>query len=122
MKTQWCEMSPLAGGYHWEFITKEGIYSCRWYEFPGVAFTKYYNLGWLETTEMSSPTLMEAQSPRSQCQQGRAPSEASGEGSVPGPSLFLAHGSTSPVSPWHFPCVGVSGSKFPFIRTSVMLD
>jgi len=60
MKTQWCEMSPLAGGCHWEFITKEGVYSCRWYEFPGVALTKYYNCGWLETTEISSPTLLEA--------------------------------------------------------------
>ena len=121
-KTQQCEMSPLAGGCHWEFITKEGVSSCRWYEFPGVALTKHYNRGWLETKEMSSLTLLEAQSPRSQCQQGQAPSEASRERSVPGFSLSLAHESTVPVSTWHFPCVGVSGSKFPFIRTSVMLD
>ena len=85
-----------------------------------VALTKHYNHGWLET--MSSPTALEAQSPRSWCQQGRVPSEASREGSIPGLSLSLAHGSTDPVFTWHFPCIGVSGSKLPFIGTSVMLD
>ena len=103
MKTQWCEMSPLAGGYHWEFITKEGMYSCRWYEFPGVALTKYYNRGWLETTEMSSPTLMEAQSPRSQCQQGRAPSEASGKDPFQVPPCFWLMGAQVQSPPGTFP-------------------
>lgn len=53
--------------------------------FPRIAVRRPQS-GWLRTTDLCFLRVLEDESPRSRCQQGRFPSAASGEGSFPSSS------------------------------------
>lgn len=87
---------------------------------------------WLKTTEMCCLTALESRSPKSRCQQGRAPSETcAGEPFPPlpsGPGVPLACGHIAPASasglPRHSHCLSshgtplfLSGHQGPWIKT-----
>jgi len=84
------------------------VYYCRWYQFPDVAFTKYYNLGWLSATEIYSLTVLEARSPAgSRCPQAKHLLKALEKVLSQITPWLWAWGSRTPVFTRRYPCVGV---------------
>lgn len=86
-------------------------------KFVGAATVRSHRLS---ETGISFLTVLAARGPRPKGSVGLVPSEVGREGSVPGPSLWLAEDCLLPESS-HVPlCVCLS--RFPFIGTPFVLD
>lgn len=72
-------------------IWSPGFLQCHLllYSFPRTTVTKYHELNGLKKPKMYSLTVLEAQSPKSRCQQSCVPCEGSQEVSLPFPGYLF---------------------------------